>query len=177
MSLQQDDIGRRLDLVEWDENVVIHDGQRDDASEVKLDIQKLKQKQNTLLDIAADFRQNFAHVQHNVQAAKLVRWLDNVSYYRHHEAASRGRLPDSGAWLRNRMDYRDWLDYMTPAIFWLTGTLGMGKSATVSSVIDTLSDKTLGHADSDLLAYFYISKNPSETLRAEPATIYPCLLQ
>ncbi|MCJ1313661.1 hypothetical protein MMC25_007340 [Agyrium rufum] len=177
MSLQQDDIGRRLDLVERDDSVANHEDQRGDASEMKASLEELKNKHHALLDVAADFRESFAHAQHNVQAAELVRWLDNVPYYKHHEAASRGRLPDSGAWLRDRPDYKDWWECKTPAIFWLTGTLGMGKSAIISSFIDTLLITLAAQPLAPLLAYFYISKNPSETFRADASTIFRCLVQ
>ena len=177
MSHQQNDIDRRLDLVDRDDNIVNQADRRDETENLRLALQELQHKNNELLDIASDFRDAFAHAKHHAQAAELVHWLDNIPYYQHHEVAKRGRLPDSGTWLKEKPKYKDWRAWKTSAIFWLTGTLGMGKSALISNVIDTLSHEISQRTDPDLLAYFYVSKNPSETFRADSVEIFRCLVQ
>ena len=177
MAEQQSDVDRRLDLVNRDDNTADQVDRRDDANEVKLALDELQYKHQELLDIASGFRDAFTHAKQHDQAAELVNWLDNIPYYQHHDAAKRGRLVDSGRWLEERIEYRDWWSWKTSAMFWLTGTLGMGKTALVSNVIDTLTQGLTQSTDPALLAYFYISKNPSETFRTDPVKILRCLVQ
>ena len=177
MSQQQSDVDRRLDLVNRDDSTANQVDRRDDAKEVKLGLEELQFKHQEMLDIASDFRDAFAHARQHDQAAELVNWLDNTPYYQHHDAAKRGRLADSGRWLEERPEFQDWWSWKASAMFWLTGTLGMGKTALVSNIIDALSRRLTQSTDSALLAYFYISKNPSETFRTDPVKILRCLVQ
>ena len=177
MSLQQQDVDRRLDLVNREDNREDQENRREETKEFSTALEEIQYRNVELLDIAGDIREAFTHAKRQVQVDELVHWLGDIPYYRHHGAAKTGRLPGSGIWLKQRPEYKDWWTWKTSAIFWLTGTLGMGKSALISNVIDTLSDEIPQRTDPDLLAYFYISKNPSETFRTDSVEIFRSLVR
>ena len=176
MSQQQSDVDRRLALVNRDDSTADQADRQDDAKEIKLGLEDLQYKHQELLDISHDFRNAFALARQHDQARELVNWLDDIPYYEHHDAVRRGRTIGSGRWLQERPEFQEWRSWKTSAMFWLTGTLGMGKTVLVSHVVDTLARDLAQSTDSALLAYFYISKNPTETFRTDPVKIFRCLV-
>lgn len=67
---------------------------------------------------------------------KILDWLSQIEYMKHHQKAKEGLLDNTGQWLFNREQYREWRSSSASGILWLRGirkmpcvfTVGKSKS-------------------------------------------------
>lgn len=52
---------------------------------------------------------------------KILEWLSKIEYIKHHRNALDGILKDTGGWLVNRQEFRQWQSCNVSSILWLHG--------------------------------------------------------
>ncbi|RYP43646.1 hypothetical protein DL768_009821 [Monosporascus sp. mg162] len=85
---------------------------------------------------------------------KILRWLSDEPYRKHHQLTKDGFLEGTGQWLLLDPVYARWKEESASSILWLHGIPGSGKSKLVPPP-----------------AYFYCSRNPAEPRRSDPESI------
>jgi len=117
-------------------------------------------------------------------------WISNIPYSEHHKRIKTSRLKDTGAWLFQKTEYREWLASSASKLLLLRGirkfrlhliaktcglrltgsSAGAGKTFIASVAIDYFaSDSRLGK-----LAYFYC--NRAEGSRRDPESILSAVI-
>ena len=91
----------------------------------------------------------------------------------------RDRLPGSGTWLFEEDAYQSWRRSTTSSILWLSGTLGMGKTKLVSSVIDRIhmESSTRASTGQEMIAYFYCQRGNPDPAWADPDEIFRSIIR
>ena len=107
----------------------------------------------------------------------LLAWLSRIPYREHHEITYREVLPDTGLWLLNKAEFLDWQSSSSSSLLWLHGIPGAGKSKLTAIVIQKFLDDAAGVENSAPLAYFYCSREKSESCRADPTEILRAILK
>lgn len=52
---------------------------------------------------------------------QILRWLSEIEYIKHHRNALEGILQDTGQWLLDKKEFREWRSNNISSIFWLHG--------------------------------------------------------
>ncbi|ORY17144.1 hypothetical protein BCR34DRAFT_597226 [Clohesyomyces aquaticus] len=104
-----------------------------------------------------------------IENEKLRNWLSSFDFQRHHNDTAARRLPETGQWLLDHPTYQQWCNSNSPCFFLLQGIPGSGKTNMAWRVIDSLGPN-------HLVAYFYCSSTTTETARAQPENIMPCIV-
>lgn len=108
---------------------------------------------------------------------ELLKWISNVPCEQYHENTCRGRLVETGCWLLNKEEYREWRKSSASSILWLHGIPGAGESKLASLVIDDFLMVNSKNQDREPLSYFYCSRNTEEPEPADPEEIFRSLLR
>ncbi|KAJ5970618.1 uncharacterized protein N7479_000536 [Penicillium vulpinum] len=91
-------------------------------------------------------------------------WLSDLPYLAHHKTAKSGRTPDTGEWIFENTDYKNWITSDQKAILCINGIPGAGKTKLISRLVDFYNDaleddKPHEEMDDEVetsqLAYFY----------------------
>ncbi|KAL5391936.1 hypothetical protein PMIN04_007501 [Paraphaeosphaeria minitans] len=106
---------------------------------------------------------------------RVIQWLSNIPYLNHHRAKTKDCLPGSGNWLLKNSEFLHWKSSTAPAMIWLHGIPGSGKTTLVSSVIEHL--KTLPGQQAMPVSYFYCTRDVAEPERSSPEEIMRCILE
>lgn len=101
----------------------------------------------------------------------ILDWLSPVNYGESHRMYCDNCPDGSGDWLLSHQDYINWISSSVSSTFLLHGMAGCGKSSLTSAVIKSLTPQARSQASFSPLAYFYCSKNASETERRDPQEI------
>ena len=107
----------------------------------------------------------------------LLAWLSRIPCRDHHEIMYREVLPDTGLWLLQKADFVKWQSSSSSSLLWLHGIPGAGKSTLTAIVIQKFLDDTAGVENSAPLAYFYCSRQKSESYRMDPTEILRAILK
>ena len=120
------------------------------------------------------------HLQDHLKAEErrgLLAWLSRIPCREHHEMTYREVLPDTGLWLLNKADFLEWQSSSSSSLLWLRGIPGAGKSKLTAIVIQKFLDDADGVENSAPLAYFYCSREKSESCRVDPTEILRAILK
>ena len=107
----------------------------------------------------------------------LLAWLSRIPCRNHHELIYREVLPDTGLWLLNKADFVEWQSSSSSSLLWLHGIPGAGKSTLTSIVIQRLLGDAAGVENAAPLAYFYCSRQKTESCRMDPTEILRAILK
>lgn len=94
-----------------------------DAS-VKLDLSSLLQGQEEIRSIQqqeANHHQKKRERYERKNHSKVLRWLSEFPYIDHHMSAKGDRVPDTGDWIFQRDEYKDWYQSQERRILWIHG--------------------------------------------------------
>ena len=175
----ENSVDRLLRLVK-DQNDINGSSLMDDALQ-DIRSQTIRQAANlehSLLSWKSDWKDTesgISEIVHSVrteQSKKVLEWLSVLEIYDEHEKVTRDRLGESGEWLFEDEAYRSWRNSSTSSIIWLSGTLGMGKTKLVSSVIDRLKDDYRSSFTNEPVAYFYCQRNETTPAFANPDEMF-----
>ncbi|KAK8244857.1 hypothetical protein HDK77DRAFT_234816 [Phyllosticta capitalensis] len=118
-------------------------------------------KQTKLLGLQKELGAKMTNIQRGLKSSEDKRILESISevpYRSHHIDISKHRLPGSGEWLFNKVEFQTWRGNLSSSIFWVCGFPGSGKTTLASLVVDKLQTENV--------AFFYCSRNPAEPQRA-----------
>ena len=107
----------------------------------------------------------------------LLAWLSRIPYREHHDMAYREVLPDTCLWLLNKAEFLAWQSSSSSSVLWLHGIPGAGKSKLTAKVVQKFLDDAAGVENSFSLAYFYCSREKSESCRVDPTEILRAILK
>ena len=107
----------------------------------------------------------------------LLAWLSRIPCRDHHEVIYREVLSNTGLWLLEKADFVEWQSSSSSSLFWLHGIPGAGKSTLTAIVIQKFLDDAAGVENSAPLAYFYCSRQKSESCRMDPTEILRAILK
>ncbi|KAF8417666.1 ankyrin repeat-containing domain protein [Tirmania nivea] len=88
----------------------------------------------------------------------ILQWFSTIPYQSHHDLACEGRVEHTGTWLFKRKEFTCWENSTTPAILWLHGIPGAGKTKLVSATIDYLN----ANVKFDKIAFFYCKRDEAD---------------
>lgn len=107
----------------------------------------------------------------------LLTWLSRIPYREHHHMAYRDVLPGTGLWLLQKAEFLSWRTSSSSSILWLHGIPGAGKSKLSAVVIQKLLEDAAGVEDAAPVAYFYCSRENTESCRADATEILRAILK
>ncbi|KXX82513.1 Serine/threonine-protein phosphatase 6 regulatory ankyrin repeat subunit B [Madurella mycetomatis] len=84
-----------------------------------------------------------------------LEWMSSLPYDKTHKGFRERRAADTCEWLLNREDFSEWVTSDRPAIFWLRGSFGTGKTFLSSKVIDHIQERVTQSPDPEGLAFIY----------------------
>ncbi|RPB20390.1 hypothetical protein L211DRAFT_792229, partial [Terfezia boudieri ATCC MYA-4762] len=122
---------------------------------------KLREHLKHFMPIIARIDKNVDEIYNNIeenQRMAILRWFSTVPYQSHHDLACEGRVEHTGAWLFSRKEFTRWKNSEAPAILWLHGIPGAGKTKLVSATIEYLN----GIRKFDKVAYFYCKRDEAD---------------
>ncbi|KAF8417576.1 hypothetical protein EV426DRAFT_699665 [Tirmania nivea] len=127
-----------------------------------------KEKFHKLQVLLEDFMPVMSRIDRNVdkiykdieekKRIKILRWYSTVPYQSHHDHACKGCVAHTGTWLFKRKEFVDWEKSRAPAILWLHGIPGAGKTKLVSATIEYLK----GRVQFDKFAFFYCKRDEAD---------------
>ncbi|KAJ5710113.1 ankyrin [Penicillium malachiteum] len=85
--------------------------------------------------------------------SKILDWISPVKEYDQHGNSKKARARETCEWILKKQEFQDWEQSMSPALIWLQGTMGTGKTVLTSKVIDYLLDKP--QRPQDRVVYYY----------------------
>ena len=133
-------------------------------------------KLNDTLDQAWDEIQNISQFVEGKQRREILDWVSDVKYENLHNDERRAAMAQTGQWLLDHKDYKDWRSIPESSALWLNGFMGSGKSCLSHAVIDDLKNSNntqLGQR----VAYFYIDGTDARGARDYATKIMRCLLK
>ena len=107
----------------------------------------------------------------------LLTWLSRIPCRDHHDMMYREVLSDTGLWLLRKPDFVKWQSSSSSSLLWLHGIPGAGKSTLTAIVIQNFLNHAAGVENSAPLAYFYCSRQKSESSRMDPTEILRAILK
>ena len=107
----------------------------------------------------------------------LLAWLSRIPCRDHHDIIYREVLSDTGLWLLRKSAFVEWQSSSSSSLLWLHGIPGAGKSTLTAIVIQRFLDDAAGVENSAPLAYFYCSRQKSESCRMDPTEILRAILK
>lgn len=107
----------------------------------------------------------------------LLAWLSRIPCREYHDITYREVLPDTGLWLLNKAGFLEWQLSSASSLLWLHGIPGAGKTKLTAIVIQKFLDNAAGVENSAPLAYFYCSREKSESCRVDPTEILRAILK
>ncbi|KAF3025211.1 hypothetical protein E8E15_004022 [Penicillium rubens] len=113
--------------------------------------------------------------ERNEQERRIFKWLARLPLDEVHKRKLEARLPDSGHWIFEEANYKQWRVSSKSELLWLHGLPATGKSTLMSTVIDSLQTKH-AHAPVGPLAYAFFSRNDSDRRWQDPGTLVCCLI-
>ncbi|KAF8451423.1 hypothetical protein BGX38DRAFT_1259584 [Terfezia claveryi] len=126
-----------------------------------VNISKLRELLKHFMPVFARIDKNVDEIYNNIedieenQRMTILQWFSTVPYQSHHDLACEGRVEHTGAWLFKRKEFTSWENSRAPAILWLHGIPGAGKTKLVSATIEYLN----GIRKFDKVAYFYCKRD------------------
>ncbi|KAA8894567.1 hypothetical protein FN846DRAFT_999693 [Sphaerosporella brunnea] len=114
-------------------------------------------------------------MHHMIEASdrlNILEWISTIPYLSHHQQISEKRLKDTGQWLLERNEYREWRSSSSSKLLLLRGIPGAGKTYIASKIIDYFRQNP---DTGEKLAYFYC--NRAEEDRRDPRKILNTLIQ
>ena len=107
----------------------------------------------------------------------LLAWLSRIPCRDHHDSIYRKVLLNTGLWLLKKAEFVEWQSSSSSSLLWLHGIPGAGKSTLTAIVIQKFLDDAAGVGNSAPLAYFYCSRQKSESCRMDPTEILRAILK
>ncbi|KAF3063346.1 putative ankyrin repeat protein [Trichoderma lentiforme] len=118
--------------------------------------QRLSEVLDKVLDTTMGIKTNVQDIRSQLQSeedCKILEWLSESDYSRHHNDNIYRRQEGTGQWLLNSKEYQDWLSTSKQKLF-CPGIPGAGKTILTAIVIDNLHTRSLD--DSTVgIAYHY----------------------
>ncbi|KAJ5736935.1 ankyrin [Penicillium malachiteum] len=107
-------------------------------------------------DIDSFLQKNFSNLFEQLDEetlSKILDWISPIKESDQHHKFRKGRTRDTCEWILKKQEFQDWEQSMSPALIWLQGTMGTGKTVLTSRVIDHLIDKS--QRPQDRVVYYY----------------------
>ncbi|KAF8417668.1 hypothetical protein EV426DRAFT_645734, partial [Tirmania nivea] len=127
-----------------------------------------KERFNELQRLLKDFMPVISRIDRNVdkmykdieetKRITILQWFSTIPYRSHHDLACEGRVEHTGTWLFKRKEFTCWESSTMPAILWLHGIPGAGKTKLVSATIDYLNSTS----QFDKVAFFYCKRDEAD---------------
>ncbi|KAL5088041.1 hypothetical protein Trisim1_007209 [Trichoderma cf. simile WF8] len=138
--------------------------------------QRLSEVLDQVLDATMSIKTNVQDIRSQLQSdedCKILEWLSDSDYSRHHNDNICRRQEGTGQWLLNSKEYQDWLSTSKQKLF-CPGIPGAGKTILTAIVVDnllirSLDDSTVG------VAYYYCNFKRQDEQTA--VRIISCLLR
>jgi ankyrin repeat protein len=96
---------------------------------------------------------------------EILSWLSQVPYSRHFTSHRDARLPGTGKWLVQHLDFCDWEAISSCSTLLLHGIAGCGKTSLCTAVIEKYIDDVAKTPTMAPLAYFYCNASDPEPER------------
>ncbi|RPB27784.1 hypothetical protein L211DRAFT_778835, partial [Terfezia boudieri ATCC MYA-4762] len=125
------------------------------------EFRKLQELLKVFMPVISRMDKNLIKLYKEIEEYKritILHWFSTVPYREHHNLACEGRVEHTGTWLFTRKEFMSWEDSKTPAILWLHGIPGAGKTKLVSATIEHLGRPT-GRVQFDKVAFFYCKRD------------------
>ncbi|KAK7419209.1 hypothetical protein QQZ08_010978 [Neonectria magnoliae] len=132
-----------------------------------------------LIDELRKLAADFPSVQHHVNSVleivnaeeqlKILEWVSPIPYGKHHVTVKEARTSGTCKWLLHDRKFQEWEEINSPAILWLQGSPGAGKTFLTSRVIDHVQAQLESSPNEEGFAYFYCSRNEEE--RRSPLSV------
>ncbi|KAL9044615.1 MAG: hypothetical protein Q9214_002261 [Letrouitia sp. 1 TL-2023] len=112
----------------------------------------------------------------NERRKAISDWVSKIAYYSYHREMKARVMPETGQWLLERQEFRDWVGCKQPPLLWLKGNVGTGKTSLITCVVESFLQKSW--LDSrEVMAYFYCSRTTSDTRQNDPRAILLSILR
>ncbi|KAJ5113305.1 hypothetical protein N7456_001839 [Penicillium angulare] len=108
------------------------------------------------------------------RSLELLARISSIPYNAHHAAIQGDRTEDTCNWILETDQFRSWEKSSSPALLYLWGPPGTGKTFLTSKVIDRLK-MTLKNQNHEGFAFFYC--NRSEEIRRQPLSVLQSFLR
>ncbi|KAK4865950.1 hypothetical protein LT330_009043 [Penicillium expansum] len=118
---------------------------------------------------------SYTEHEKNEKERRILKWLTRLPLHEVHKQKLEARLPDSGHWIFEEENYKQWRVSSKSALLWLHGLPATGKSTLMSTIIDGLQAKH-AHAPGGPLAYAFFSRNDSDRRWQDPGILVCCLI-
>ncbi|KAJ5402677.1 uncharacterized protein N7487_008573 [Penicillium crustosum] len=163
-----------------DESARLIDARANRDSDDTLD--SIKREQDSLIEGLQYFHEPIQFIRDGVvererdeQECRILNWLIRLPLDGVHRHRLEARLPDSGHWIFEEENYKQWRVSSKSALLWLHGPPGSGKSTMMSTIIGSLQANH-AHAPGGPLAYAFFSRNDSDRRWQDPVTLVCCLI-
>jgi ankyrin repeat protein/predicted nucleic acid-binding protein len=117
---------------------------------------------NTQFIRLADYANTTTKAMEEQEYLEILNWLSRVPYSRHYASQQAMRLPCTGKWLVQHMDFRDWEATSSCSSLLLHGIAGCGKTALCTTVVEKYLDDFSKTPTMAPLAYFYCNASDPE---------------
>ncbi|KAJ6028546.1 hypothetical protein N7540_004122 [Penicillium herquei] len=104
---------------------------------------------------------------------EMLEWISSVPFGEIHNDISENRTPGTGEWLLEHEEFRSWEQKKKPALLWLEGNAGSGKTYLTSNVVDHIHETS--EVSNKGFAFFYCARN--EPRRARGASILQSIVR
>ncbi|KIW99546.1 uncharacterized protein Z518_11285 [Rhinocladiella mackenziei CBS 650.93] len=94
------------------------------------------------------------------QRNRLSQWLRLPDPSTNYHTALQKRHPETGLWLLNGQDFRDWKS--STSLMWLHGNAGCGKTLLSAAALQHILEHQQSHPDIIMVSYFYFDFNDTE---------------
>jgi len=103
----------------------------------------------------------------------ILSWLSATRYDEHHDEQRKLRIPGTGTWLLQHVEYLSWHQESSSSILVVHGISGCGKTILSSLVIDESTSVQRPTQTTPSVAFFYCSASVSEPDRQNAASLRP----
>lgn len=100
-------------------------------------------------------------------------WFSDIKYWLHHTNTRKDLLENSGHWLLEKDEFKEWRTSPRSSVLWLHGIPGSGKTKLVAQVIDNLEPSLPAGS----FAYFYCLRSAAEDERSRPEEVIRSILR
>ncbi|KAJ5937424.1 ankyrin [Penicillium verhagenii] len=102
--------------------------------------------------------------------SKILDWISPTKEVDRHAELKKNRAHNTCEWILENQCFQDWKQSTSPALIWLQGTMGTGKTVLTSKVIDNLLDESHRHGR-DRIVYYYCRRkekyeDPDDVIRS-----------
>ncbi|KAJ6028162.1 hypothetical protein N7540_003738 [Penicillium herquei] len=101
----------------------------------------------------------------NEEEGRIMAWVSSFDYWVPYHRTQEYRTPDTGTWLLDSQEYRDWKVF-PGSVLWLPGVVGCGKSVLCSTIIKDIEELCKNYS-SKSLGYWYFEGTQHDSQSVE----------